>query len=39
MKKIIVLGATSGIALQVERLLARRGCELLLVARSARRLL
>ncbi len=38
MKKIIILGATSGIALEVQRLLARRGCELLLVARSAQRL-
>lgn len=38
MKKIVVLGATSGIALEVERLLARRGCELLLVARSQERL-
>jgi len=38
MKKIIILGATSGIALEVQRLLARRGCELLLVARSPRRL-
>jgi decaprenylphospho-beta-D-erythro-pentofuranosid-2-ulose 2-reductase len=38
MKGIIVLGATSGIALEVQRLLAHRGCELLLVARSAQRL-
>jgi len=37
-KKIVILGATSGIALEVQRLLARRGCELLLVARSAQRL-
>jgi decaprenylphospho-beta-D-erythro-pentofuranosid-2-ulose 2-reductase len=37
MKKIIVLGATSGIALEVERELALLGCELLLVARSAER--
>jgi len=37
-KKIIVLGATSSIALEVQRLLARRGCELLLVARSSQRL-
>jgi short-subunit dehydrogenase len=37
-KKIIVLGATSGIALGVQRLLARQGCELLLVARSPERL-
>lgn len=38
MRKIIVLGATSTIALEVQRQLARRGCELLLVARSPRRL-
>jgi len=38
MKKVVILGATSGIALEVERRLASRGCELLLVARSARRL-
>ena len=38
MKKIIVLGATSGIALDVQRQLARQGCELLLVARSPQRL-
>ena len=38
MKKIVVLGATSGIALEVQRLLARQGCELLLVARSPQRL-
>jgi short-subunit dehydrogenase len=38
MKKIIVLGATSGIALEVQRQLARHGCELLLVARSSQRL-
>src|SRR5215471_21689262 len=38
MRKIIVLGATSTIALEVQRLLARRGCELLVVARSPRRL-
>jgi decaprenylphospho-beta-D-erythro-pentofuranosid-2-ulose 2-reductase len=38
MKKIVILGATSGIALEIQRLLARRGCELLLVARSAERL-
>ena len=38
MKKIIILGATSGIALEVQRQLARRGCELLLVARSPQRL-
>jgi decaprenylphospho-beta-D-erythro-pentofuranosid-2-ulose 2-reductase len=38
MRKIIILGATSGIALEVQRLLAREGRELLLVARSSRRL-
>ena len=38
MNKIVVLGATSGIALEVQRLLAHRGCELLLVARSSERL-
>jgi short-subunit dehydrogenase len=38
MKKVIILGATSGIALEVERQLARFGCELLLVARSPQRL-
>ncbi len=38
MKKVVVLGATSGIALAVERQLAHRGCELLLVARSPQRL-
>lgn len=38
MKKIVVLGATSGIALEVQRQLAQRGCELLLVARSQERL-
>jgi decaprenylphospho-beta-D-erythro-pentofuranosid-2-ulose 2-reductase len=38
MQKIVILGATSGIALEVARQLARRGCELLLVARSAQRL-
>ena len=38
MKRVIVLGATSGIALEVQRQLAPRGCELLLVARSAHRL-
>jgi decaprenylphospho-beta-D-erythro-pentofuranosid-2-ulose 2-reductase len=38
MKKIIILGATSGIALEVQRLLARRGSELLIVARSPQRL-
>ncbi|MGA2965504.1 MAG: SDR family NAD(P)-dependent oxidoreductase, partial [Terriglobales bacterium] len=38
MKKIVILGATSGIALEVERQLSRKGCELLLVARSPERL-
>lgn len=38
MKKIIVLGATSGIALEVQRQLAKRACELLLVSRSPERL-
>lgn len=38
MKKIVILGATSGIAVEVERLLARRGHELLLIARSPQRL-
>jgi decaprenylphospho-beta-D-erythro-pentofuranosid-2-ulose 2-reductase len=38
LKKIVVLGATSGIALEVQRQLAERGCELLLVARSPQRL-
>ena len=38
MRKIIVLGATSGIAVEVQRQLARRGYHLLLVARSAERL-
>ena len=38
MKKIIILGATSGIALEVQRQLAHQGCELLLVARSPQRL-
>lgn len=38
MKKIIILGATSGIALEVQRQLAARACELLLVARSAQHL-
>ncbi len=37
-KKVVVLGATSGIALEVQRQLARRGCEMLLVARSPQRL-
>ncbi len=38
MNKIVILGATSAIAVAVERQLARRGCELLLVARSAERM-
>ena len=38
MKKVIILGATSSIALEIQRLLARQGCELLLVARSPQRL-
>lgn len=38
MEKIVILGATSGIALEVQRQLALRGCELLLVARSRQRL-
>jgi short-subunit dehydrogenase len=38
MRKVIVLGATSTIALEVQRQLARRGCELLVIARSPRRL-
>jgi short-subunit dehydrogenase len=38
MKKIIILGATSGIALEVQRQLAHRGRELLLVGRSPQRL-
>jgi len=38
MQKVVILGATSGIALAVQRELARIGCELLLVARSSERL-
>jgi short-subunit dehydrogenase len=38
MKKIVILGATSGIALEVQRQLAHQGRELLLVARSPQRL-
>lgn len=38
MRKVIILGATSGIALEVQRLLACQGRELLLVARSTQRL-
>ncbi len=37
-KKIIILGATSGMALEVQRRLARQGHELLLIARSSQRL-
>ena len=37
-KKIVILGATSGIALEVQRRLARQGCQLLLVGRSQTRL-
>lgn len=37
-RRIVVLGATSGIALEVQRQLANRGCELFLVARSPQRL-
>jgi decaprenylphospho-beta-D-erythro-pentofuranosid-2-ulose 2-reductase len=36
--KIVILGATSAIALEVQRQLARQGCELLLIARSSQRL-
>ena len=38
MRRVVILGATSGIALEVERQLARQGCELFLVARSPQRL-
>ena len=38
MNKVVVLGATSGIAVEVQKQLAQRGCDLLLVARSAERL-
>jgi decaprenylphospho-beta-D-erythro-pentofuranosid-2-ulose 2-reductase len=38
MNKVVILGATSGIALEVQRQLAHRGCEMLLVARSPERL-
>jgi short-subunit dehydrogenase len=38
MQRIVVLGATSGIALEFQRQLARQGRELLLVARSPQRL-
>ena len=37
-QKVIILGSTSGIALEVQRQLAGRACELLLVARSPERL-
>ena len=37
-KKIVILGATSGIALEVQGQLARRRCQFLLVARSPQRL-
>ena len=38
MRRVVILGATSGIALEVERQLARLDCELFLVARSPQRL-
>src|SRR5258707_15219794 len=38
MKKVVILGATSGIACDVQRQLARQGHELLIVARSPERL-
>jgi decaprenylphospho-beta-D-erythro-pentofuranosid-2-ulose 2-reductase len=38
LQKVVVLGATSAIALEVQRKLAERGCELLLIARSESRL-
>ena len=38
MQKVVILGATSGIAIEVQRQLARQGCELLLVGRSQQRL-
>jgi decaprenylphospho-beta-D-erythro-pentofuranosid-2-ulose 2-reductase len=38
LQKIVILGATSGIALEVQRQLAGLGCELLLVGRSRQRL-
>ncbi|MGC9987912.1 MAG: SDR family oxidoreductase [Terriglobales bacterium] len=38
MKQVVILGATSGMALEIQRQLARRGCELFLVSRSAQRL-
>ncbi|HEY2351827.1 MAG TPA: SDR family oxidoreductase [Candidatus Acidoferrum sp.] len=38
MKKVVIFGATSGIAQEVQRLLIKEGIELLLVARSTERL-
>jgi decaprenylphospho-beta-D-erythro-pentofuranosid-2-ulose 2-reductase len=38
MKKIVILGATSAIAIEVQRELAHLGCDLLIVARSPQRL-
>jgi short-subunit dehydrogenase len=38
MRKVLILGATSGIAIEVQREAALRGCDLLLVARSPQRL-
>jgi decaprenylphospho-beta-D-erythro-pentofuranosid-2-ulose 2-reductase len=38
MNKVVILGATSGIALGVQRQLALQGCELLLIGRSEQRL-
>ena len=38
MRKVVILGATSGIAVEVQRQLAARNCELLIVARSPQRL-
>ena len=38
LQRVVILGATSGIALEVERQLARKGREMLLVARSGERL-
>jgi len=38
LKKVVVLGATSGIALAAQKQLARLGCEMLLVARFPQRL-
>ncbi|MEQ1352660.1 MAG: SDR family oxidoreductase [Candidatus Acidiferrum sp.] len=39
MKKVVILGATSGIAQEVQRMLIKEGVELLLVARNSERLL